>query len=93
MRTENIRDARYIFVFMVVYVLPAQLLEEGGLVDRDSGHGGGVRNAMKFWKSEKKILLAGARRGKDVHLEISREEELYVPKIPHKRRRKRKATR
>lgn len=25
---------------MVVYVLPAQLLEESGLVNRDSGHGG-----------------------------------------------------
>jgi hypothetical protein len=76
-----------------LYVLPAQLLEEGGLVDRDSGHGGGIRNAMKFWKGEKIMLLAGARRGKDVFLVSSREEELYVPKIPHKWRRKRKPTR
>lgn len=50
---------------MVVYVLPAQLLEESGLVDRDSGHGGGIRNAMKFWKGEKTMLLASAQRQED----------------------------
>lgn len=39
--------------FAMAYVLPTQLLEEGGLVDRDSGHGGEIRDAMKFWTGDK----------------------------------------
>ncbi len=37
-----------------VYVLPTQLLEEGGLVDRDSGHGGGIRDAIKSGQAAKR---------------------------------------
>jgi hypothetical protein len=70
-------------ISLVVYVLPAQLLEESGLVDRDSGHGGGnSRCDKKFWIDVRTIVLASVQSQKEWPWIFSRKETLHTKK-PH----------